>query len=184
VQATRVGSRPAASHGGRLGEQLRIRAQGVAGPVSRVEEIRSAGKRGFRQQLVQGRQAAEHEARKVFGIVTQVERGQLAYRHVHAAQREHRGERSGIRRAELHRAGDAPRAGRECDARHHAAHAVPDQHDVAPAFGNDAGIELRRERLDAETPVVRVQARVEPGDMERKLELEDAEQHRAQCREA
>ena len=60
------------------------------------------------------------------------------------------------------------------------AHAVPDQHHVAPRVGVDPRVQLCGERLDAEPPVVGVRTRVESGDRERELQLEGVEPHDAE----
>jgi hypothetical protein len=79
-----------------------------------------------------------------------IERGELSHVGIHAAHREHRRVRAAIRCADLHDAADpATVAGERC-ARDQPAHAVPDQHHVAPTVGGDPRVQLRGERLDAE----------------------------------
>ena len=111
----------------------------------------------------------------------QIEHGDLADHRIRAAQCLHRGQRSGVRRAEHDELRDAF-AGRmrERGARHEPAHAVADERDVVAAVGRDALGEQLAERGDVAPPVVVEQHGVEAGLAQGQRQLEVAVVHRAE----
>ena len=179
VQAPLVGFRPGSLLGRRHFEQFRVRAQRIVGPGVHVEQVQPACEPRVRQQFVQRRQGPENDAGQVLRRVPPIERRELADARVHAAQCEHRRERAVVGRSELHHARDA--IGPLPAERHSGddpAHAVTDQqHAVGACVASDARVQLGGKVADTAAPVVGVQACVEPGELERQLELEGVEQH-------